>query len=212
LEKIPKARAKELFDAYTAFEKKYGDREGVETVILSKRRYQYEQEASAVHRRCSCLVLLPISPFLPVALACGTPAGRTRDGVPVAWRGPLQVKENPYNYDAWFDFVRLAESEGNLQVIRDVYERAIANVPLEQEKRYWRRYIYLWIYYAVFEELIAKVWVRALQAWCRPSPPLAHSPIRLDAIARIWSGRMPCIRHAWSSSRTRSSPLPRSGS
>lgn len=36
---------------------------------------------------------------------------------------------------------------------RDVYERAIANVPPLPEKRYWRRYIYLWIGYAVFEEL-----------------------------------------------------------
>lgn len=30
-----------------------------------------------------------------------------------------------------------------------------------QEKRLWRRYIYLWIYYAVFEELEAKDMERA---------------------------------------------------
>lgn len=29
-----------------------------------------------------------------------------------------------------------------------------------QEKRLWRRYMYLWIYYAVFEELEAKVCLR----------------------------------------------------
>lgn len=29
-------------------------------------------------------------------------------------------------------------------------------VGLVQEKRLWRRYIYLWLYYAVFEELDAK--------------------------------------------------------
>ena len=34
----------------------------------------------------------------------------------------------------------------------DVYERAIANVPPVLEKRFWRRYVYLWIYYALFEE------------------------------------------------------------
>ena len=37
-----------------------------------------------------------------------------------------------------------------------VYERAIANVPPVVEKRYWRRYIYLWINYALFEELQAE--------------------------------------------------------
>lgn len=37
-----------------------------------------------------------------------------------------------------------------------VYERAIANVPPVADKRYWRRYIYLWVNYALFEELQAE--------------------------------------------------------
>lgn len=41
--------------------------------------------------------------------------------------------------------------------VREVYERAIAQVPPAQEKRLWRRYIYLWIKYALFEELETKV-------------------------------------------------------
>jgi crooked neck len=65
------------------------------------------------------------------------------------------VRASPHNYDAWFDFIRLEESTGDVDAIRDVYERAIANVPPAAEKRLWRRYIYLWIYYAVFEELVA---------------------------------------------------------
>ena len=40
--------------------------------------------------------------------------------------------------------------------MRDVYERAVSNVPPANEKRYWRRYIYLWINYALFEELEAE--------------------------------------------------------
>jgi len=40
-----------------------------------------------------------------------------------------EVKANPNNYDAWFDYLRLVESEGNLDIIRETYERAIANVP-----------------------------------------------------------------------------------
>ena len=40
--------------------------------------------------------------------------------------------------------------------MQQVYERAIANVPPAAEKRYWQRYIYLWINYALFEEVEAQ--------------------------------------------------------
>ena len=57
-----------------------------------------------------------------------------------------QIKENPKNYDAWIDFARLEESTGSTDRVRDVYERAIAQIPPTQEKRHWRRYIYLWLF------------------------------------------------------------------
>jgi len=63
-----------------------------------------------------------------------------------------EVEREPYNYDAWFDYIRLEESTTNYDKIREVYERAISNQPPGQDKKYWERYIYLWIYYAVFEE------------------------------------------------------------
>mmetsp|Transcript_73375 Transcript_73375/g.132114 ORF Transcript_73375/g.132114 Transcript_73375/m.132114 type:complete len:663 (+) Transcript_73375:106-2094(+) len=61
--------------------------------------------------------------------------------------------KNPRNYDVWFDYVRLEESVGDVAKIREVYERAIANKPPVMQKRYWRRYVYIWIYYSLFEEL-----------------------------------------------------------
>lgn len=64
---------------------------------------------------------------------------------------------NPHNYDAWFDYLRLVESDAEADTVREVYERAIANVPPITEKRHWRRYIYLWINYALYEELEVKV-------------------------------------------------------
>ena len=33
------------------------------------------------------------------------------------------------NYDAWFDYIEIVEAEGDLDVVRDTYERAIANIP-----------------------------------------------------------------------------------
>ncbi|KAK4394693.1 Crooked neck-like protein 1 [Sesamum angolense] len=110
LDHIPKGRAEELYKKFVAFEKQYGDREGIEDAIVGKRRFQYEDE----------------------------------------------VRKNPLNYDAWFDYIRLEESCGDKQRIEDVYERAIANIPPAQEKRYWQRYIYLWINYALYEELDAQ--------------------------------------------------------
>jgi len=64
-----------------------------------------------------------------------------------------RVAAEPHDYDAWFDFCRLNEAEGTVDEARDTYERAIANVPPSPEKRHWRRYIYLWIKYALYEEL-----------------------------------------------------------
>lgn len=63
------------------------------------------------------------------------------------------VQLNPRNYDAWFDYIRLEESVGDVTRVREVYERAIAAKPPIMQKRYWRRYVYLWICYALFEEL-----------------------------------------------------------
>ncbi|VVB09550.1 unnamed protein product [Arabis nemorensis] len=98
LDHIPKGRAEDLYKKFVAFEKQYGDKEGIEDAIVGKRRFQYEDE----------------------------------------------VRKNPLNYDSWFDYVRLEETVGNKDRIREIYERAIANVPPAEEKLYWQRYIYLW--------------------------------------------------------------------
>ena len=41
--------------------------------------------------------------------------------------------------------------------VREVYERAVAQVPPGEAKRHWRRYIFLWLNYALFEEIETKV-------------------------------------------------------
>ncbi|KAK5650608.1 hypothetical protein RI129_001637 [Pyrocoelia pectoralis] len=137
LEHIPKDQAKELFKAYTIHEKKYGDRSGIEDVIVSKRKFQYEQE---------------------IAL-------------------------NPTNYDAWFDYLRLIESEGDEEVIRETYERAIANIPPTKNKQFWRRYIYLWINYALFEELEARDFDRTRQVYKACLELLPH---KLFTFSKMW--------------------------
>jgi crooked neck len=81
------------------------------------------------------------------------------------------------NYDVWFDYARLEEAaRGDLKDegstpeelesasvrVREVYERAVAQVPPGGEKRHWRRYIFLWLDYALFEEIETKVWFKRI--------------------------------------------------
>eukprot|EP00871_Galdieria_phlegrea_P003227 jgi/Galph1/3905/GphlegSOOS_G2549.1 len=63
------------------------------------------------------------------------------------------LQQDPYDYDTWFDYCLLEEEfSGDPETIRHVFSRAISHKPPNQ-KRFWKRYIYLWIYYAVWEEL-----------------------------------------------------------
>ncbi|XP_013999568.1 crooked neck-like protein 1 [Salmo salar] len=137
LDRIPKQQAQELFKFYTVFEKKFGDRRGIEDVIVSKRRFQYEEE----------------------------------------------VKASPHNYDAWFDYLRLVESDADPDTAREVYERAIANIPPIQEKRHWRRYIYLWINYALYEELEVKDPERTRQVYLACLDLIPHKKF---TFAKMW--------------------------
>ncbi|EHK40611.1 hypothetical protein TRIATDRAFT_294677 [Trichoderma atroviride IMI 206040] len=137
LDRLPRSKSRLLHKAYTTFEKQFGDQDGVEDVVLSKRRVYYEE----------------------------------------------QVRENPKNYDAWFDYAGLEEASRDADRIRDVYERAIAQVPPTQEKRHWRRYIYLWIFYAVWEELEGQDVERARQIYTTCLNMIPHKKF---TFAKIW--------------------------
>ena len=84
------------------------------------------------------------------------------------------LQDSPFNYDVWFDYLKMLEQEGNEESIIEAYERAIANVPPSKEKRFWRRYIYLWIYYAVFLELDANELEKARNVYKRCIECIPH--------------------------------------
>ncbi|KAG9255029.1 uncharacterized protein F5Z01DRAFT_653686 [Emericellopsis atlantica] len=137
LDRLPRSRSMALHKAYTTFEKQFGDKDGVEDVVLSKRRRYYEE----------------------------------------------LVKENPKNYDSWFDYAGLEESSRDADRVRDVYERAIAQVPPTQEKRHWRRYIYIWIFYALWEETEGADVERARQIYQTCLGLIPHNKF---TFAKIW--------------------------
>merc|ERR1711976_706994 len=107
LDHVPKHAAEELFKKYVAFEKKFGNKDSIDYVILNKRRFEYNKD----------------------------------------------LQENELNYDIWFDYCKLEEQNGHVEMIRETYERAISSKPIISDKTLWRRYIYLFIKYALFEEL-----------------------------------------------------------
>jgi len=43
LDRLPRSVSESLYNSYTQFEKQYGDREGIEDVVVGKRRVQYEE-------------------------------------------------------------------------------------------------------------------------------------------------------------------------
>jgi hypothetical protein len=49
------------------------------------------------------------------------------------------------------------EVKAAISRVREIYERSVAHVPPGDEKKHWRRYIFLWLNYALFEEIDVKV-------------------------------------------------------
>lgn len=137
LDNVPKAQASELYNTYVSFEKMHGDKAGVEQVILSKRRFQYEE----------------------------------------------QLRFDPRNYDVWFDYIRLEESAADNDKIRAVYERAISYIPPIEEKQFWKRYIYIWINFALYEELIAKDFDRTRAVYTKALDIIPHSSF---TFSKLW--------------------------
>lgn len=137
LERLPKDKSEKLFKEFAIYQKKHGNRAGIEQVVVSKRKLLYEQKLEA----------------------------------------------DRFDYDTWFDYIRMMENEGDVEATRSVYERAIANVPLKKEKRFWRRYIYLWIFYAIYEELRVEDLQRTrdIYSFC-----LKIIPHKTFTFAKIW--------------------------
>ncbi|KAJ2715921.1 NineTeen Complex (NTC) component [Coemansia spiralis] len=98
------------------------------------------------------------------------------------------LKADEHDYDAWIDYSRLEEAAGDLDRARDVYERAIAAYPLVAEKRLWRRYIYLWLFYALFEETVARDVERARQVYAGCLELVPHERF---TFAKVW------LQYAW---------------
>ncbi|EIM87553.1 pre-mRNA-splicing factor CLF1 [Stereum hirsutum FP-91666 SS1] len=109
-----------------------------------------------------------------------------------------ELSHDGRNYDVWFDYARLEEGayrdlkeegateeeeEQSVGRVREVYERAVAQVPPGDQKRHWRRYIFLWLNYALFEEIETKDYARARQIYQTAVQLVPH---RVFTFAKLW--------------------------
>ncbi|KAF9555447.1 pre-mRNA-splicing factor CLF1 [Agrocybe pediades] len=109
-----------------------------------------------------------------------------------------EITHDARNYDVWFDYARLEEGayrdlkeegatqeelDGATARVREVYERAVAQVPPGGEKRHWRRYIFLWLDYALFEEIETKDYKRARQIY---ETAIRLVPHKQFTFAKLW--------------------------
>jgi crooked neck len=141
--KWEREKRNELYKAYIAFEKKRGDKAGIEDIVITGQRAEYEKRVNA----------------------------------------------DPQDYDAWFEYAKMEEENGlggadSENKVREVYERAIANIPPSmEEKQLWKRYIYLWIYYALYEELQRHDLDRASKIYDACIDLIPHSKF---SFSKIW--------------------------
>ncbi|KAI1789311.1 hypothetical protein LXA43DRAFT_1021567 [Ganoderma leucocontextum] len=109
-----------------------------------------------------------------------------------------ELQHDGRNYDVWFDYARLEEGalrdvreegatseeeERATNRVREVYERAVAQVPPGGGKRHWRRYIFLWLFYALFEETETKEQERARQIY---ETAIRVVPHKQFTFAKLW--------------------------
>lgn len=152
LELIPaELLTEEFFIMFAAFEKSQGNMAGAEKV--------FEQGLMTIPREHSDLLYRTFVSFQK--------QHKDKDTIDklVVTKKRNEYEQNlldePYNYDIWFDYIRMEEhvlaedqnNESQRDRICELYERAISFLPQVDDRRLWRRYSYLWISYAIFAEV-----------------------------------------------------------
>jgi crooked neck len=92
-----------------------------------------------------------------------------------------ELEQDSTDYDTWWAYISLLDDQP-LQVKRDTFEKAVSNPPKSSEKVHWKRYIFLWIRYAIFEELAGEV-ERARDVYDRATK---ITPAKSFTFSKIW--------------------------
>ena len=168
---------KSLEQALVSLEKRHGNVADIEEAVLSKRRNQYEQQLNTDP--------LEYDVWFDYARLEETRARdmldrNTTESVGSGSADASEVEDGDINSAA---DAALDARNDILAPVRKVYERAIANLPPIAEKQLWRRYIYLWIKYAIFEELVANNVPRTRAVYLEALRRIPHAEF---TFAKVW--------------------------
>lgn len=95
----------------------------------------------------------------------------------------LTIYKNPRDYNAWRDYLKL-EEESSTESLRSLFRRSVSVPPEEQYKLVsWRRYVFLWIKFALWEEFNNRNIENARKCW---ADAIATIPHKKFTFAKIW--------------------------
>lgn len=101
------------------------------------------------------------------------------------------LQTDPFDYNTWFDYIHSMETDYSYKDDHDpiisIYERAIQMIPNSQEKSGWKRYIYIWISYAIFLELDCHDKESARRIYKRCIDIIPHSKFTFSKIWILYS-------------------------
>lgn len=95
-----------------------------------------------------------------------------------------EVNKAPLDYDSWWSYISILQQEDNNEITRETFERAIKVIPTDAFKStIWRRYIYIWIKYAFWEEFTVGSIENARNIWNKTLKAIPHKSF---TFAKIW--------------------------
>ena len=95
-----------------------------------------------------------------------------------------EVSRVPQDYDSWWSYIGILQQEDNNEATRETFERAVKIILTDSFKStVWRRYIYIWIKYAFWEEFTVGSINNARNIWNRVLKVIPHKNF---TFAKIW--------------------------
>lgn len=85
-----------------------------------------------------------------------------------------ELQNDPFDYDTWWSYIKLQQQMGNQCI--EYFEEAISYPPKDTSKKTipWKRYIFLWIYYAYYTEFELKDIESSRNIWQRTLKIMPH--------------------------------------
>ncbi|KAK6455251.1 cell cycle control protein [Scheffersomyces xylosifermentans] len=94
------------------------------------------------------------------------------------------LESDPYDINSWWSLIKLVQEENNIASLRSTFDRAVSKVPQQKYKSiHWRRYIILWLKYALWEELDNSEVELARNVWNNCLKVIPHKNF---TFAKVW--------------------------